>query len=119
MYFQNGKKISNSDFFEVRVTRRMTAVDRLNKKKAIPLTEELAQFYVGPLFRNENKNMRPYLVRGLYANETGEHRLFWYNESLIIQHSSLGHSAEPEFSPLVVNLPSEPKDIYIIISVAE
>jgi hypothetical protein len=117
--FQQGaRQLSETGFFEVRVTRLMTAVNRLKEKSAIPLTEELACYYAGPLYKGED-GKKAYLVRGLFANYTGSHSLFWRDGSLLIRHDSLGHSFEPQFSPLIVNLPAEPKEIFVCVRGAE
>jgi ketopantoate hydroxymethyltransferase len=52
-------------------------------------------------------------VRALFANYTGRHALFWRDGQLLVQHDSLGHSFKPQFSPLVVNLPAEQKEVFI------
>jgi hypothetical protein len=117
--FQQGaQQLSETSFFEVRVTRLMTAVDRLNDKSAIPLTEDLARYYAGALYKGEN-GKKAYLVRGLFANYTGTHTLFWRDGRLLIRHDSLGHSSVPQFSPLVVNLSSEPKQVFVYIGGAK
>jgi hypothetical protein len=108
VFQQSARQVGETSFLEVRITRLMTAVDELKEKSAIPLTEELARCYTGPLYKSEG-GKKAYLVRGLFANETGNHRLFWRNGSLLIRHDSLGHSFDPQFSPLVVNLSAEPK----------
>src|SRR6185369_6094341 len=113
--FQKGaQQVSETSFFEVRVTRLWTAVDSLSDRQVLPLSEDLARYYAGPLYRSED-GKKPYLVRGLFANYTGSHTLYSRGSSLLITHSSLGHSFEPQFSPLVVNLPSEPKKVFIYV----
>ena len=111
--FQKGAdKLSETNFFEVRVTRLMTAVDRLKEKPAVLLTEELARYYAGPLYRSQ-PGTKPCLVRALFANYTGMHTLYWREGSLLVRHDSLGSNFEPQFSPLVVNLPAEPKEVFV------
>lgn len=92
----------------------MTAVDALKEKSAIPLTEEMAKYYAGVLFKTE-KGFTPYLVRSLFANYTGQFSVFWKNGELLVQHNSLGKHFIPEFCPLVVNLPSKPKSVFIVV----
>jgi hypothetical protein len=115
---QTGQKLAETSFFEVRVTRLMIAVDQLKEKPAIPLTDDLARYFAGALYKSE-KEKKPYLVRALFANYTGSHTLFWRDGQLLIRHDSLGNSFEPQFSPLVVNLPSEPKEIFIVVGGAK
>ncbi len=111
---QRAAEIPETDFFEVRVTRLMTAIDRLKEKSAVALTEDLARSYVGPLYKAE-QGKKPYLVRALFANYTGKHTLFWQDGNLLVRHDSLGHHLEPQFSPLVVNLPAEPKKVFVYV----
>jgi hypothetical protein len=109
---QNAQKLAETNFFEVRVTRLMTAVDRLKEKPALALTEEMARYYAGPLYKSE-PGTKAYLVRALFANYTGMHTLYWHESRLLVRHDSLGFGFEPQFSPLVVNLPDEPKEVFV------
>ena len=112
--FTEEQKLTETFFAEVRISRLMTAVDRLKVKSAIPLTEKLAKYYAGALFKTE-KGFIPFLVRGLFANYTGQFSVFWKDGDLLVIHDSLGTDFRPEFCPLVVNLPSEPKRVFIEI----
>jgi hypothetical protein len=116
--FTEEQQLPETRFAEVRITRLMTAVDRLKEKSAIPLSEEMAKYYAGVSFKAE-KGFTPYLVRGLFANYTGQFSLCWKDGDLLVEHDSLGKHFVPEFCPLVVNLPSEPKRVFIVIGGAE
>lgn len=114
-FFEKGESLSVNSFAEVRVTRIMTAVDRLKNVGAILLTEEMALHYIGSIFKME-AGRKPYLVRGLFANYTGEHTLSIHGDTLVIRHGSLGSRFESMFCPLVVNLSAEPKKVINIIT---
>lgn len=118
MNFTEARKLPETAFSEVRITRLMTAVNRLTEKSAIPLTAELAQFYAGPGFK-PGKGRKAYLVRGLFANYTGEFSLYWKDGKLLVRHDSLGKQFIPRFCPLVVELPAEPTEVFILIGGAE
>src|SRR5262249_43929072 len=111
---QGAKELPETDFFEVRVTRLMAAVDILKEKPAVALSEELARYYAGPLYKVE-QGKKPYLVRALFANYTGKHTLFYRDGNLLVRHDSLGHHFEPQFSPLIVNLSNEPKKVFVYV----
>ena len=115
---QTAQKLAETSFFEVRVTKLMTAVDQLKENSAIPLTDDLARYFAGSLYKSEDEK-KTYLVRGLFANYTGSHTLFWRDGQLLIRHDSLGKSFELQFSPLVVNLPSEPNEVFIVVGGAK
>src|SRR5437016_12633523 len=68
---ERATEILETDFFEVRVTRLMPAVDSLKEKSAVALTEDSARNYVGPLYKSE-RGKKPYLVRALFANYNGK-----------------------------------------------
>jgi hypothetical protein len=116
--FREKDALPESDFVEVRVTRLVAAMDSLKDKAAIPLTQEDVRYFAGSAFKSKAGN-RPYLVRGLFANNTGEFSVFWSNGELLVQHDSLGHHSTPEFCPLVISLPSEPAHVFVVVNVAE
>jgi len=110
--FIDEHKLPETRYSEVQITKLMTAVDTLNEKSAIPLSDELAKYYAGPFFKAEN-GFTPFLVRGLFANYTGMFFVFWSDGELSVEHYSLGSNFNPEFCPLVVNLPSEPRKVFV------
>ena len=112
--FAEAQKLPETAFSEVRVTRLKTAVDRLKEKSAIPLTAEMAQYFAGAGFK-PGKGRKAYLVRGLFANNTGDFSLFWKEGKLLVKHESLGKHFTPQFCPLVVDLPSEPTSVFVIV----
>ncbi len=112
--FEAKDQLSETSFAEVRVTRLMTAVSRLRNTSAIQLSDKMAQYYAGSMYKSE-AGKRPYLVRGLFANYTGRHTLFFRDDTLLVLHESLGKEFDPMFCPLVVNLSSEPKKVAIVV----
>lgn len=112
--FTEAQKLPQTAFAEVRITRLMTAVDRLKEKSVIPLSPEMAQYFAGAGFK-PGKGRKAYLVRGLFANYTGEFSLFWKDGKLLVEHDSLGKRFIPRFCPLVVELPEEPADVFVFV----
>lgn len=112
--YTEAHKLPDTMFAEVRITRLMSAVDELKEKSVIPLTDEMAQYYAGPSF-NPGKGRRSYLVRGLFANYTGQFSLFWRDGTLLVEHDSLGKHFIPQFCPLVVNLPVLPTKVFVLV----
>jgi hypothetical protein len=107
-------KIANDRFYECNITKLGTALDRLKDKEFIELTDELAIYYAGHPYK-PREGSKAYLVRGAFANYTGQFSLFSKDGDLLIQHMSLGRNAIPQFCPLIVQLPSPPKRILIQI----
>jgi hypothetical protein len=112
--FTEAQKLPETAFAEVRITRLMTAVRDLKDKPAIPLTAEMARYFAGAGFKPE-MGKKSYLVRGLFANYTGVFSVFWKDGRLLVEHDSLGKNLIPQFCPLVVNLPAEPKSVFVMV----
>ena len=113
-----GVEIPETDYYIVGLTHVWTAVSRLEATSVIELTPELAQFYTGHYYKPPARK-KIFLVRGLFANETGRHFLALHGDSLLVSHGSLGHSFTPNFSPMIVHLDRPPKEVYISISGAQ
>lgn len=111
---QDDNQIANDRFYECNITKLGTALDRLKDKEFIELTDELAVYYAGPSYKPRDGS-KAYLVRGAFANYTGQFSLFFKDGNLLIEHMSLGRNAIPQFCPLIVQLPSQPKKILIQI----
>jgi hypothetical protein len=112
--FAETQKLPETAFAEVRITRLMSAVDELKEKSVIPLTGEMARYYAGTAFK-PGKGKKSFLVRGLFANYTGKFALFWKDGQLLVEHDSLGKHFNPQFCPLIVNLPAEPASIFVVV----
>jgi hypothetical protein len=111
---QKDNQVAEDHFYECQITKLGTALDRLKDVSYIELTDGLASYYAGHAYR-PLKDHKAYLVRGAFANYTGNFTLFYQGGSLVIQHMSLGRSATPQFCPLIVQLPTPPKKVYIQI----
>jgi hypothetical protein len=111
---EEGNKIAADRFYECSITKLGTALDRLKDREFIELTDELAIYYAGHSYRPRDGS-KAYLVRGAFANYTGQFSLYFEDGNLLIQHMSLGRNAVPQFCPLIVQLPSPPKKILIRI----
>lgn len=111
---QNDNKIAENRFYECNITKLGTALDRLKDKEFIELTNELAVYYAGHSYKPHD-GAKAFLVRGAFANYSGEFSLFFKRGNLLIQHMSLGQNATPQFCPLIVQLPSPPKKVLIQI----
>ena len=111
---QDDNEIANDRFYECNITKLGTALDRLKDREFIELTDELAVYYAGHSYKPRDGS-KAYLVRGAFANYTGQFSLFFKDGDLLIQHMSLGRNAIPQFCPLIVQLPSQPKKIHIQI----
>lgn len=109
------KEIAESDFYIVGLTHVFTAVALLDKTSIKELTPEEAKDLTGHYYR-QPIGKKAFLVRGLFANETGNHKLELHGDSLVVTHGSLGHSFEPHFSPIILLLEKPPKDIYVVIA---
>jgi hypothetical protein len=111
---QRDNQVAEDHFYECQITKLGTALDRLKDVSYIELTDGLAAYYAGHAYR-QRKGHKAYLVRGAFANYTGNFTLFYQGGSLVIQHMSLGRSATPQFCPLIVQLPTPPKKVFIQI----
>lgn len=108
-------KIAKDRFYECQITKLGTALDRLKDQDFIELTDGLAIYYAGHSYHPRDGS-KAYLVRGAFANYTGQFSLFFKDGDLLIQHMSLGRNAVPQFCPLIVQLPTPPKRILVRIS---
>ncbi|MDA7881414.1 hypothetical protein N9A94_03840 [Akkermansiaceae bacterium] len=115
---QEDNQMAEDRFYECSITKLGTALDRLKDKEFLELTDELAVYYAGHSYR-AREGTKAYLVRGAFANYTGQFSLFFKDGELLIQHMSLGRNATPQFCPLIVQLPSPPKKILIRIGGAQ
>jgi len=111
---QRDNQVAEDHFYECQITKLGTALDRLKEVSYIELTDDLATYYAGHSYR-PRKGHKAYLVRGAFANYTGNFTLFYQGGSLVIQHMSLGRSATPQICPLIVQLPTPPKKVFIQI----
>ncbi len=111
---QDDNKIAEERFYECKITKLGTALDRLKDKEFIELTDELAVYYAGHSYRPRD-GTKAYLVRGAFANYTGRFTLFFKGGDLLIEHMSLGRNAVPQFCPLIVQLSTPPKKVIIHI----
>ena len=116
---EGGSEIAQSVWHEVATTRRDAAVVNLRTQESLPLSDQQAAWYVGHEWHPGTVG-NAYLVRGIFANATGRHRLFLSANGLLIQHSSLGpKDSTAQFSPLVVTLPFAPLRVCNFINTVE
>ena len=113
-FIARAQAVPDDDIFEVRTSRLMTAVYDLEKAPVMLLTPEMARYYIGAGYRSR-EGTRPFLVRGLFANYTGNHSAYLLQDSLLVVHASLGYSFRPHFCPLVVNLQREPRTVFVVV----
>ena len=118
LFASKGVVIAEQDYYVVGLTHVYTSVSWLGASSVKELTSEDARFLTGSYYKAV-AGKKAYLVRGLFANETGRHFLSLYGDSLIVSHGSLGHSFTPNFSPIVVHLDHAPKEVYVSISGAQ
>ncbi|MFD0894321.1 hypothetical protein KBB96_07585 [Luteolibacter ambystomatis] len=111
-------EVAETNFYVVGLTHVYTAVGWLGGNSSKELTPEQAKYLTGHYYRQDN-GKKAFLVRGLFSNETGKHSLKLYGDSLVVRHDSLGRSDKPNFSPIIVQLEKAPKNVYVVISVAE
>jgi hypothetical protein len=113
-----GIEVAETDYYEVGLTHVFTAVSWLGASSVKELKPDEAQFLTGHYYKAP-AGKKIFLVRGLFANETGSHSLVLYGDSLVVSHVSLGHSSTPSFSPLIVHLDHAPTNLYVSISGAQ
>lgn len=111
-------KLAEELYHECRVTRLGTAVDRLATVDFLELSEELATYYAGHSYTSR-KGFTAYLVRAVFANDTGQFTLFYDDGNLLIRHRSLGNAFTPRHCPLIVQLPTPPKSVVIEVGGAK
>ncbi len=105
-------KLAENQVYECKVTRLGTAVSRLKDNSYLELDEKMAAYYAGHSYRAKDGHTA-YLVRGAFTHYTGKFALYFKDGSLLVRHSSLGRDIEPNFCPLIVQLPSKPKEIFV------
>ncbi len=112
-----GKEIAKELYYELGPNKLAFAVRALNKIPFKKLTFKEAKSFNNHFEIKPNK--QPYLVRGLVANSTGEYRLKLQKGNILeIHHESLGGNSTPRFSPLIINLSNEPKELILGVSTA-
>ena len=107
-------KISKEDllnFYELGPQRLPLAVSELKSLAFVQLDEKKAKYY-NPHYESI-ENMVPYLVRGVFSNYTGTLFVFQKDNNLVVGHSSLGAINCIKFTPIIVNLKSEPTNLIL------
>jgi len=113
-----GTELAKTLWHEVRLTRLFAAYYNLKDESALPLDEDAAAYYVGHAWQGP-AGKKPFLVRGVYANDTGAFELFLKDGILLVKHSSLGSAGVPHICPLVVYLDEAPTKVLDEINVVE
>lgn len=105
-------------FYQVQPTRIFYAINELNNKVFIKLDKQEAQRLVGYGYTLDNKST-PYLTRGLYNHPQGQLYMYWHPKTKSVRETFVGLRSRPPtdqellFLPMVINLPDEPKNLYI------
>lgn len=114
-----GVEVQQAAWHLIAVTTFYSAAAYLKDNESVALDADQARFFVGHEWP-VSEGYKPFLVRGVFANATGQHQLFLRGGDLLVQHSSLGTSEpSPEFSPLVVNLRTPPSRVCNFLHVTE
>jgi len=110
----------NLAFTEVHTAARDAAVRRLENASFVPLTPKEAAEYVD-VVPPIDSGTRLYLVRGVVLNRgTGRFTVSFDGGNLYVIHGSLGRHAVPmQRQPVVVALPAEPKNVFVLCNMAE
>jgi hypothetical protein len=112
-----GHAIGKKSSWQTQVTKLPMAVEKLSDAAVVELTDELATYYAGPHYKRQ-VGTRPYLVRAVFWNYTGDFDLYWNDEALYVHQSSLGGIYGETKLPIVVNLKQPPKAVYVYMSSA-
>ena len=112
--------VSIINFHEVDEGNLGKAIPRLKQRAEIRLTEKEVASFISTSFQC-HKSSKPFLVRAVfgYRSKNG-FDVQKIGSSLLVRHSSLAHSTpQPANTALVVCIDTEPKNVYIVMSVAE
>lgn len=111
-------QVAEEHIYECKITRLGVAIDRLKKSEFIEISDELARFYAGHSYRPA-RGRKAYLIRGVFANYTGEFYLYYKDGIMLVQHLSLGGDAKVQFCPMVVQLLNPPRQILLQVGGAK
>jgi hypothetical protein len=109
--------LSPKVYWETQTTRLPMAVEKLKDKTIEELTSEDAEYYAGPHYRKQI-GTRPYLVRAVFWNYTGDFSLYWLNDELHVSYFSLGWMNGEKKLPIIVNLKRPPRAVYTFMGSA-
>jgi hypothetical protein len=109
------EKVTDSDFFEVPVSKFEAAEESLSAAVYVSLDSRQASYYGHPEFQCLAPRTL-YLVRAAFSNGgTGAFSIFWQGTGLVVSHMSLGSPGMTERSALVVCLANAPAAVYSAI----
>lgn len=106
------QKISEKNWYEVVPPKLDAALRDLTSEAVVALSCVEARWFAGVHYEC-TAGHTAYLIRAVYGQgETGGYSLYQFDESLLVQHSSLG-SPLYHRAALVVNLPSPPRRVFV------
>ena len=112
--YKKQKIIKRDFYYEIGPQTLPLAIRELKTKSIIELTQKSAKYYNAHY--KSSKGMKPYLVRAVFSNYTGDLFVLKDGDSLVIGHYSLGGSSSPSFTPLIINLKTKPKNLILYLS---
>lgn len=107
----DGSQIDRKAYWQTQMTKLPMAIRMLDDKTIVGLTDKDARYYAGSHY-SKQLGTRPYLVRAVFWNYTGEFSLFLRDGDLFVSHYSLGHINGETKLPFVVNLRQPPNHVY-------
>jgi hypothetical protein len=113
----NVVEVSKQAYWQAQATVLPTAIERLEAKTFVQLSEDEAAYFAGPHYRRQ-PGTEPYLVRAVFWNYTGDFALLLEDGCLYVGHHSLGHVDGETKLPLIVNLKRAPKKVHTYLSAA-
>ena len=111
--YKNRRKIEQKYYYDIRPLKLPLAIRALKTEPILKLEERKAKYY-NPHYKSE-KDMQPYLIRGVFTNFTGGISLYENNNVLTVSSYSLGRRGSLLFTPFVVNLAKKPSKLILSV----